>query len=424
MSAFRFLHAADIHLDSPLRGLAGHEREIAERVRRAPRAAFENLIARALDEPVDFVIIAGDLYDGSWKDYRTGLFFAEQMGKLRAADIPVFVLHGNHDAESVITRPLPLPKNVQVFDARKPETFTLGRIGAALHGQSFREKAVHANLVPDYPSPRPDSFNIGVLHTGLGGVDPEHDNYAPCSLLDLTSKGYDYWALGHIHRRQVLHERPWVVFPGNLQGRHVRETGPKGAFLVSVEDCEVESLEPVDFDVVRWLDLSIPAKGLDRVDQVVERAGSALEEAASESDGRLLACRIRVKGRCGAHGRLVRDPERFLNEVRAVALDVGQADVWVERVEVNTEPPRGAAAIRRRRDALGELQRFLDEAPADEELLTEIGKDVGRMADRLPPELRNAAGDPGLEAAIARDFAALAKRVAPLLVARLTVSEE
>ncbi len=423
MSAFRFLHAADIHLDSPLRGLDGHEREVAERVRTAPRAAFENLIARALGEPVDFVVIAGDLYDGSWKDYRTGLFFAEQMEKLRAAEIPVFVLHGNHDAESVITKPLRLPDNVQVFGARKPQTFVLEALGVALHGQSFREKAVHANLVPDYPSPRPDRFNIGVLHTGLGGMDG-HDNYAPCSLLDLTSKGYDYWALGHIHRRQVLHERPWVVFPGNLQGRHVRETGPKGAFLVSVEDGEVGALDPVDFDVVRWLDVSVPAKGLDRVDQVVEAAGTALEEAAPGADGRLLACRVRIEGRCEAHGRLVRDPDHFLHEVRSVALGVEDAAVWVERVEVNTRPPRDAAAIRRRQDAVGELQRFLEEAPRDEELLAVLREDVGKLADRLPADLRDAAGDPGLEAAIAGDFAALARRTAPRLIARLMVSEE
>ena len=231
MTSFRFFHAADTHLDSPLTGLAGIEGRVAERIRSAPRAAFEALVERAIQDQVDFFVIAGDLYDGTWRDYKTGLFFGEQMGRLNQAGIPVFVLHGNHDAESQITRPLALPDNVRVFGAQNAQTFQLNKLNVALHGQSFGEKAVTDNLIPDYPAPVKDAFNIGVLHTALGGMG-DHANYAPCSLLELVAKGYDYWALGHVHRGQVLNERPHVVFPGNLQGRHVREAGPKGACLV------------------------------------------------------------------------------------------------------------------------------------------------------------------------------------------------
>ncbi|TGG78310.1 MAG: DNA repair exonuclease, partial [Aphanocapsa feldmannii 288cV] len=148
------------------------------------------------------LIIAGDLYDGPWRDCNTGLFFAKQMGRLKQAGIPVFVLHGNHDAESQIARQLklPLPDNVQVFDAQKAQTFQLDKLNVALHGQSFREKAVTDNLVPDYPTPVQDAFNIGVLHTALDGMS-DHAKYAPCSLPELVAKGYDYWALGHVHQR-------------------------------------------------------------------------------------------------------------------------------------------------------------------------------------------------------------------------------
>ena len=235
MTSFRFLHAADIHLDSPLIGLANVEGRVAERIRTAPRAAFEALVERAIEDDVDFLVIAGDLYDGTWRDYKTGLFFAEQMGRLNQARIPVYVLHGNHDAESQITKPLVLPDNVSVFGTRKAETFRIDELNVALHGQSFREKAVIDNLVPDYPAPVDGAFNIGVLHTALGGMG-DHANYAPCSVPELVAKGYDYWALGHVHQGQVLNERPHVVFPGNLQGRHVRETGPKGACLVTVDE--------------------------------------------------------------------------------------------------------------------------------------------------------------------------------------------
>lgn len=421
MSSFRFLHAADIHLDSPLRGLEGHEREIAERVRTAPRAAFENLIRRALDEPVDFLVIAGDLYDGSWRDYRTGLFFAEQMAKLRAAEIPAFVVHGNHDAESVITKPLVLPENTRVFRTRKAHTLTLDRLGVALHGQSFREKAVTDNLVPGFPSPRKGMFNIGVLHTGLGGAYG-HDNYAPCSLIDLTTKGYEYWALGHVHQRRVLHERPYVVFPGNLQGRHVQETGPKGAFLVTVEDGEVRECGPVDLDVVRWAVVDVSVRGARTRGEVIETVREALEGAAAEADGRPLACRIRLEGRCPVHGRLVRDPEDLLHQVRAVALDAGDEWIFVERLEVATRPELDAKAMRQRQDYLGQLQRALEDAGSDPDLMAQLRDDVGKMANRLPPDLKESPGDESLQAAVAGDFAALSRRVAPRLVARLLAS--
>ena len=195
MSSFRFFHAADIHLDSPLTGLADIQGGVAERIRTAPRTAFEALIDRAIHDQVDFFVIAGDLYDGTWRDYKTGLYFAEQMGRLNQAGIPVFVLHGNHDAESQITKPLNLPENVRVFSARKAQTFQLHTLSVALHGQSYREKAVTHNLVTDYPAPVQGFFNIGVLHTALDGMGG-HANYAPCTLPQLVAKGYDYWALG------------------------------------------------------------------------------------------------------------------------------------------------------------------------------------------------------------------------------------
>ena len=171
------------------------------------------LVDQAIEEEIDFLVIAGDLYDGTWRDYKTGLFFAERMGRLNHARIPVFLLHGNHDAQSQITRPLVLPDNVNVFGIRRAETFQIEELNVALHGQSFRQAVVTDNLVPGYPSPIDGAFNIGVLHTALGGMG-EHANYAPCSLAELVAKGYDYWALGHVHQGQVLHKQPHVVFPG------------------------------------------------------------------------------------------------------------------------------------------------------------------------------------------------------------------
>jgi len=422
MTSFRFFHAADIHLDSPLTGLAGIEGRVAERIRSAPRVAFEALVESALQEQVDFVVIAGDLYDGTWRDYNTGLFFAGQMGRLKQACIPVFVLHGNHDAESQITRPLALPDNVRVFGSRKAQTFRLDALNVALHGQSFREKAVTVNLVPGYPAPMPDAFNIGVLHTALGGMG-DHANYAPCSLRELVAKGYDYWALGHVHQGQVMHERPHVVFPGNLQGRHVREAGPKGACLVTVEAGEIVEVAGPAFDVVRWTVLDVDVAEAGSNGDVVDRMRQSLAQGVAGADGRLLCARIVLQGRTGLHGQLMTDVENLTAEARAAALGLGEEVAWVERVAVATTPMSDAAVLTAREDTLGDLQRMLAEANTDDDLLGELQTNIGEFIGRLPHSVRDGCEDEVLRAAVDGDYAALVGRVTPYLNARLTAED-
>lgn len=419
MTSFRFFHAADIHLDSPLRGLAGQEGNAAARVRTATREALDTLVRLAIEEMVDFLVIAGDLYDGDWRDYKTGLFFAAQMGRLNKEGIPVYLLHGNHDAESQITRRLDLPDNVHVFGSRKPETFALDEMNVALHGQSFRQRDVTDNLVPDYPAPVPGAFNIGVLHTGLGGMGG-HENYAPCAIEDLTNKGYDYWALGHVHQAGVLYEKPRIVFPGNLQGRHVRETGAKGASLVTVEDGDIVELTTVPCDVVRWAVLAISLDDAENVGDVIERIHDAVEAAVNEADGRLLACRIVLEGRTAAHDQLVASEDRMLAEARAGALGLGDEVAWVEKVVIDTVPDVDARTLAEREDAIGELQRLLQEATGDSDLLAQIEDDIGKLVRQLPHDMRGDIDDSALKAAVEGEFAALIGEVSPYLSARLT----
>ncbi|MBM3346864.1 MAG: DNA repair exonuclease [Betaproteobacteria bacterium] len=419
MTSFRFFHAADIHLDSPLRGLAGLEGSAVARVRTATREALDTLVRLAIEKEVDFLIIAGDLYDGDWRDYKTGLFFAAQMGRLNKEGIPVYLLHGNHDAESHITRRLELPDNVHVFGTRKPETFALDELKVALHGQSFRQRVVTDNLVPDYPAPVSGAFNIGVLHTGLGGMGG-HENYAPCAIEDLTNKGYDYWALGHVHQASVLHDKPRVVFPGNLQGRHARETGAKGANLVSVEDGDIVELTTVPCDVVRWAVLTVSTDNAKNVGDVIDRGHDAVKAAANEADGRLLACRIVLEGRTAVHDQLVASEDRMLAEGRAGALGLGDEVAWVEKVVISTEPEVDAQTLAEREDAIGELQRMLQEAKGDKDLLAKIEDDIGRLVRQLPHEVRGDIDDSVLKTAVDGDYAALIGEVSQYLSARLT----
>lgn len=423
MTSFRFYHAADIHLDSPLIGLSGIEGSIGERIRSAPRAAFKKLIEQVIRDEVDFVVIAGDLYDGPWRDYNTGLFFAQQMGRLNKVGIPVFLLHGNHDAENQITNRLTLPDNVNVFAARTAETFNLEELNVALHGQSFRERAVTENLVPGYPAPRKEFFNIGVLHTALDTGGGVHANYAPCSLSELVEKGYDYWALGHVHAAKVLHERPHVVFPGNLQGRHIRETGPKGANLVTVKDGEVIEVEQQSVDVVRWLKLDIDVETADSTLDVIDRIQRNLNQSIKETEGRTLCVRLVLVGRTNLHSELVSDIEHLRAEARSAALGLGDEAAWVERVDVCTTPVIDDATLAAREDAVGDLQRMLKEALQDEDLLEELKSNISQLTARLPHGLKDEVEDDILRTAVEGDYAALIKEVTPYLNARLLADD-
>ena len=420
MSSFRFLHAADIHLDSATQGLTRLDESVAAYARAATRTAFDRLVDLAVDERVDFLVIAGDLYDGDWPDYNTGLFFVARMSRLRAAGIPVYLLHGNHDAESQITKRLQLPDNVHVFGAHRAETFHVEGLDVVLHGRSFQQRDVADNLVPGYPPPAAGMFNIGVLHTGLGGRSG-HANYAPCSLDELVNKGYDYWALGHVHRGEVLHERPHIVFPGNLQGRHARETGPKGAQLVSVEGGEIVDCGFVACDSLRWTVLGVPvgeARDMSGVNECIRRALTAA--IADEADGRLLICRIALEGRTGLHSQLLISGEQAMADARAIALGFGDGVAWVEKLVVDTVAPSGPAV---RGDAVGELQDMLREARDDAELLGRIQGDIGVLVSQLPHDVRAEIEDGALKSVIEGDYRAIIADAVPYLFARLTDAE-
>lgn len=414
MAAFRFLHCADIHLDSPLRGLAAYTGAPVEEVRSATRRAFENLCALAVEEKVDFVVIAGDLYDGDWRDFQTGLFFTQQMARLGRAGIRVYMVLGNHDAAAIITRSLPAQAHVRVLSAKKPEQCAVEGLDVVIHGQSFATRAVSDDLAALYPQPVAGCFNIGLLHTALSGR-PDHDNYAPCSVEQLINHGYDYWALGHVHAREIVHDGPHIVFPGNLQGRNIRETGAKGATLVSVEDGRIRSVEHRALDVLRWARVSADITGCADHADMLSRLRAPLEAALDQADGRILAARIGFTGISAAHGRLARDRAMLREEVRAIAADLSDA-LWIEKVELATRPAIDRQALRGRDDSVGELLAGLDELMADPQAAQALLRDIAPLWEKLPAELRDGLPDPNAPDA----FRATLTDIEDLLVAALT----
>lgn len=385
----KLVHAADLHLDSPLIGLERYEGAPVQRLRNATREALSNLVDLCIAEEAALLLIAGDLYDGGWKDYSTGLYFAAQMTRLREAEVRVVWLRGNHDAASQLMKQLALPENVRELSSKKPTTLelSLGGEDVALHGQGFSTRDVTDNLALGYPSPIAGAVNIGLLHTALGGR-PGHDLYAPCSLEDLVQKGYDYWALGHVHQREVLAEDPFVLFPGNLQGRHAREIGPKGASLVTVEGGRVRRVEPQALDVVRWSVTQVDVSEATTAPDAVDRVEAELQKQLDSVEGRLLATRVVIHGASGAHAALSKDRERWVGQIRELATDLGRDELWLEKVRIATRDRVSIEELLGHDDAVGEVFRGLKELSASDEALLTIGAELAELARKLPPALR------------------------------------
>jgi len=416
----KFIHTADIHLDSPLVGLAAYKDAPVSLLRTVTRDAFTRLVDVAIEEAIDFMVIAGDLYDGTWKDYNTGHFFCREMGRLNKVGIPVYLLFGNHDAESEMTKKLTLPTNVHTFEARKANTFTIDALKVALHGRSYKEAATFENLVSGYPAPLAGWLNIGVLHTALGGYT-EHVNYAPCSVAELTAKGYDYWALGHVHEHAILQKSPWVVFPGNLQGRHIRETGARGAVLVTADETGIQSVERVLVDVLRWHVVEVDASQAGTLQEVVRLAGQAFERLLTETPESIyLSVRVCIKGKTAVHGELFGLESQLREDILGQAAGQGTDRLWVEKVRLETEPAVDAAQLATRSDAIADLQKFLDEAPEDAALLEALLQDLRPLLDRMPLDVVRAV--PELDAIRTGDMAGIVKSVTPGLLAYLATS--
>jgi len=383
----KIVHCADVHLDSPLHGLERYEGAPLDEMRAATRRAFANVVDLCADEGATGLLLAGDLYDGDWRDFGTGLFFAAQMVRLRDLGVQVFVVRGNHDAASRITRSLRLPDNVRTFSSRRPETQVVEEIGLAVHGQSFPHGEVPDDLSARYPDPVPGLVNIGLLHTSADGR-PGHDAYAPCTVSGLVAKRYHYWALGHVHAREVLHERPWIVFPGNLQGRHARETGPKGCTLVTVEDGKITRVEHRPLDVVRWAVVGIDATGCRTEADVLERIAEALRAIMREADGRVCAVRLEIRGECRAHEALANRRDAWIAEARATATDVGSGLVWLEKVMDATRPEVDVARLAAESGPLGELAKEIAGLRDDPARVEALAAALGDFGSRLPVEVR------------------------------------
>lgn len=413
MTTFAFLHAADLHLDSPLLGLV-RRGEAAQSFLSASRRALGNLVDAAIAGRVAFVVIAGDVYDGDWRDYSTGQIFAREMGRLARENIPVFLLRGNHDADSVITRRLVLPANVHEFSTARPQTFRLDALKVALHGRGFPTRHAQEDVAQTYPSAVPGWFNIGVLHTSLDGRHG-HAPYAPTRVEHLRRPGYDYWALGHVHAREIVAREPWIVFPGNLQGRHAKETGAKGATLVRVESGRVRDADALTLDAARFDHVTLDLSAAQDEDAVHALARDSFRAAAARAEGRPLALRVTMRGASPLHERLLAHRVQTEEDLQALAAEAS-ADMLLEKLVLATTGLRAAPAA-----ALDGFHAILDEVAQEAGFRDEIARALNALRAKAPQEVYallaqgefDAAPDAVIAAALASVRAALAQEPQP-----------
>ncbi len=378
-TSFKFVHAADLHLDSPFQNLKRKGSLPVEELKAASRNAFLALIQLCLDEPVDFLLLAGDIYDGEWRDVQPAIYLGKQLQRLAKAGIPTYIILGNHDASNRGIKGFKtfVEDNAVVFSATEAETSEVPGLAATVHGQSFATREMTENLAKAYPVPTKNSFNIGLLHTALEGREG-HDTYAPTSVPELTAKGYDYWALGHIHKKEVVSEDPYIVFSGNLQGRSVRELGPKGAFLIEVDDGSVSALEFRELSSFRWIELTVPADDDSSSSAIINLCCDAVKLSRQSATDKRFIVRFVVDGSTAL------DAE-FLHDRLQVSLeDLFEDTVLLEGIKFQSREERQSTEIQEDHSA------FLSDLELTEsEMATLIDLSIGPLEEKLPPELKS-----------------------------------
>ena len=396
--AFTFIHAADVHLDSPFRGVSGESPEVAGVLRSATFEAYAALVDLCIERKAGFLLVAGDVYDGADRSLPAQLRFRDGLERLDARGIRSFVVHGNHDPLDGWASNLSLPASALFFGGKRVETALVeveGTPVAAVSGISYPSRRETRHLAGMFHPEHPELFQIALLHCNCGG-NQEHEPYAPCVLGDLIGAGFDYWALGHVHAAAILNRHPHVVYPGNVQGRSIREPGPRGCYVISVDDDRNVVEEFCPLDRIRWFVQEISIEGLDSVDELEKALRACLEGARQDADGHPALCRITLVGR----GPLFRD----LNQADALPgllerlREEGTSEepfVWVEKLKARCGPPIDLEQRRGEGGLLGKLLAIAGELRARGDLESALAEALGplhghteaaKALDALAPE--------------------------------------
>jgi DNA repair protein SbcD/Mre11 len=359
MKQITFLHTADLHLDSPMVGLSKLPEKIYKRLLNSTFVALKRLVDAAIEKQVDFLIIAGDVYDGEDRSIRAQVKFRQEMERLDAHGIPVYLTHGNHDHLSGSWVHIPLPDNVFVFGETVERTaYIKENIVVNLYGFSYPRRQLYERKIDEYKKEAEADFHIGILHGNEGGNSSSHDNYAPFHVKDLIEKQFDYWALGHIHKRRIISENPPIIYPGNIQARHHKELGPKGCCLVTLTDSN-HQLEWIDTADVEWESIEISVRNHISFQQIYQSCMEQLNNIRSEqSIGKIVKLELR-------NLETFEGSESVVNGELLELLQENESEeenfVWVSMIQAVEERPYDLEAIRGEDGFLGELLSTIED---------------------------------------------------------------
>ncbi|WP_147533110.1 metallophosphoesterase family protein [Bacillus marasmi] len=292
MKKITFIHGADLHLDSPMVGLRHLPEPIFKRLQESSFTAFQKLIDAAIQHQVDFVILAGDIFDGENRSIRAQSRFRNQIDRLALHQIPVFIIYGNHDHLDGKWARMSLPENAFVFPATV-EVKTIQCENAttvSLYGFSYPHRHVHERRIVEYQKTGLADFHIGILHGHYEGSS-DHGKYAPFQLTDLLEKQFDYWALGHIHKRAELSHEPPIIYPGNIQGRHRKEVGQKGCYLATLTDTE-KQLNFISLSDIIWDEIEIDVSQVESIADLYQLCREEMNRIRKDRIGILVSLKL------------------------------------------------------------------------------------------------------------------------------------
>jgi len=379
MEKFSFVHTADLHLDSTFKGISEINERISSELRNATFNTFNKIIDLCINRQVDFLLIAGDIYDGADRSLRAQLRFLDGMKRLSKARIAVYIAHGNHDPLSGWSANLDWPDNAHIFNGKNVEKFLFEKDEkeiAQIYGISFQKRDIKTNLTYEFPKfteAKKNLFTIGVLHCNVGN-NTGHEPYAPCTLGDLIIHNFDYWALGHVHNKNILNgENPLIVYPGNTQGLNPKETGARGCFLVNVSENGESNAEFITTDTIRWFVEELSINSLYTEQELISKLNSCIDKIRKKAEERASICRIILVGRGPLHSVIARKGvlDDILREVRENEEGEKQF-VWIESFTNNTNLEIDRKSLLERKDFIGDLLKLFEEFYHDENKRAEL----------------------------------------------------
>lgn len=365
MATVRFLHCADLHIDSPFKGIGELHPGFRDMLVHSTYKSYSNIIDLAISEQVDFVAICGDIYDATDKSLKAQLHFRDGLRKLADVGIPAFVVHGNHDPLDGWSATLQWPDSVKAFGGDtveyvdvKREDSTLARV----YGISYKVQDVSENLALQFKHENLEVPAIALLHANVGS-NPTHKAYAPASIDDLLNRDISYWALGHVHERTILREQdPTIVYPGNSQARHPREIGAKGCYLVELQDDGSCSMRFMETDTIRYDSRMLDSEDITDIDELTSRILSVCDDASDDSNGRKVVLRITLKGRSTLHTELSKgtDLAQLVESIQEKLFN-GNSGVLLNQIQLETSSPYDLNELRRGNNFVAELVALYDD---------------------------------------------------------------